>query len=65
MRKILESLDVFSLVVGQFGQWNTEEKVIAGCKGSEHVKKNKTPVAQKHTLVALYSGRIHMRAVVS
>jgi hypothetical protein len=45
--------------VGQFGQWKTEEKVIAGCRGSEHVKKRKTLVAQKHTLVALYTGRVH------
>ena len=35
-----------------------EEKVIAGCRGSEHV-------AQKHTCVALYTGRIHTQAVVS
>jgi hypothetical protein len=51
--------------VGQFGQWKTEEKVIVGCRGSEHVKKRKTLVAQKHTLVALYTGRMHMQAVVS
>jgi hypothetical protein len=51
--------------VGQFGQWKTEEKVIAGCRGSEHVKQSKTLVAQKHTHVALYTGRVHTRAVVS
>jgi hypothetical protein len=51
--------------VDQFRQWKTEEKVIAGCIGSEHVKKRKTLVSQKHTLVALYTGRVHMWAVVS
>jgi hypothetical protein len=51
--------------VGQFGQWKIEEKVIAGCRGFEHVKKRKTLVAQKHMLVALYTGRVHTRAVVS
>ena len=45
MRKLLESLDVLLLAVGQFGQWKTEEKVIAGCRGSEHVKQRKTLVA--------------------
>jgi hypothetical protein len=51
--------------VGQFGQWKTKEKVIEGWRGSEHVKQRKTLVAQKHTLVALYIGRIHTRVVVS
>jgi hypothetical protein len=51
--------------VGQFGQWKIEEKVIAGCRGSEHVKKRKTLVAQKHMLVALYTGRVHTWVVVS
>jgi hypothetical protein len=62
--KLLESLDVLSLAVGQFGQWKIEEKVIAGCRGSEHVKKRKTLVAQKHTLVSLYIGHVHTWAVV-
>jgi hypothetical protein len=51
--------------VGQLGQWKTEEKVIAGCRGSEHVKKIKTLVSHKHTLVTSYTGRVHTRAVVS
>jgi hypothetical protein len=51
--------------MGQFGQWKTEEKVIVGCRGSEHVKQRKTLVAQKHTLVALYTGHVHTRSVVS
>jgi hypothetical protein len=45
MSKLLESLDVLLLVVGQFGQWKTEEKAIAGCRGSKHVKKRKTLVS--------------------
>ena len=45
MSKLLESLDVLLLVVGQFGQWKIEEKVIIGCRESEHVKKSKTLVA--------------------
>jgi hypothetical protein len=48
-----------------FGQWKIEEKVIAGCRGYEHVKQRKTLVAQKHMLVTLYTGRIHTWAVVS
>jgi hypothetical protein len=51
--------------VGQFGQWKTEEKVIVGYRGSEHVKQRKTLGAQKHTLVTLYTGRVHMWAIVS
>jgi hypothetical protein len=51
--------------VGQFGQWNTEEKVIAGCREFEHVKQSKTLVAQKHMLVALYTGPVYTWAVVS
>jgi hypothetical protein len=45
--------------------WKTEEKVIVGCRGSEHVKQIKTLVAQKHTHVTLYTGRVQMRVVVS
>jgi hypothetical protein len=51
--------------MGQFGQWKTEEKVIAGCRGFEHVKQSKTLVSQENTLVILYTGHIHMRVVVS
>jgi hypothetical protein len=51
--------------MGHFGQWKTEEKVIEGCRGSEHVKQSKTLVAQKNTHVALYIGRVHTRDVVS
>jgi hypothetical protein len=50
--------------MGQFGQWKTEEKVIVGCRGSEHVKQRKTLSAQEHTLVTLYTGRVHMRAAL-
>ena len=45
MSNLLESLEMLLMDGGQFGQWNTEEKVIAGCIGSEHVKKRKTLVA--------------------
>jgi hypothetical protein len=51
--------------MGQFVQWKTEEKVVAGCRGSEHVKQRKTLGAQEHTLVTLYTSRVYMRAVVS
>jgi hypothetical protein len=50
--------------VGQFRQWKTEEKVIVGCRGFEHVNKSKTLVSQKHTLVALYTGHMHTRAAL-
>ena len=53
------------MAVGQFGQWKTEEKVIAGCRGSEHVKQRKTLVAQEHTLVTLYTSRVHTQDVLS
>ena len=65
MRKLLESLEILWLAVGQFGQWKTEEKVITGCRGSKHMKQRETLVSHKHTHVALHIGRVHMRAVVS
>jgi hypothetical protein len=34
-------------------------------KGSKHMKKRKTLVSWKQTLVALYTGHVHMRVVVS
>jgi hypothetical protein len=45
MSKLLESLDVLWLAMSNFGQWKIEDKVIAGCRGSKHVKKSKTLVA--------------------
>jgi hypothetical protein len=50
--------------MGQFGQWKTEEKVIAGCRGYKHVKQRKTLGAQEHTLVTLYTGHIHTQAAL-
>jgi hypothetical protein len=47
--------------VGQFGQWKTEEKVIAGCRGSEHVKQRKTLVAQEaYACYIIHWSRSHM-----
>jgi hypothetical protein len=61
--------------VGQFGQWKIEEKVIVGCRGSEHVKKRKTLVSQEaYTCFIIHwprshtgcsePGSVHMRAAL-
>jgi hypothetical protein len=46
--------------VVQFGQWKTEEKVIAGCRGSEHLKQRKTLCAREaYTCYIIHWSRSH------